>query len=114
MITVWPLGCGEQWTVSNARERYNRRVETCLRNGPFWTRHLDDAQPDTFLGRDSLIAHVKCRRWARQPPSRVGVVEFEFGVAEIYAGAAAGVDRAVFPISGGTVAATRVQPGSAP
>jgi len=36
-------------------------------------------------------------------------VEMELGMAEIHAGTAAGVDRAVFPLAGGTLATARIR-----
>jgi len=41
-------------------------------------------------------------------------VEFEVGMAEIHAGTAAGVDRAVFPLNGSARAAARLRRGPAP
>ena len=41
-------------------------------------------------------------------------VEFEVGMAEIHAGTAAGVDRAVFPLAGRALAAARLERSPAP
>ena len=41
-------------------------------------------------------------------------VEFAVGMAEIHAGTAAGVDRAVFPLTRNAAAAARLDPGPAP
>ena len=41
-------------------------------------------------------------------------VEFELGMAEIHAGTAAGVDRAVFPLAGGAVATARIHRSLSP
>ena len=41
-------------------------------------------------------------------------VEFEVGMAEIHAGTAAGIDRAVFPLARNALAAARLEPGPAP
>ena len=41
-------------------------------------------------------------------------VEFEVGMAEIHFGTAAGVDRAVFPLTGSARAAARLRRGPAP
>ena len=41
-------------------------------------------------------------------------VEFEVGMAEIHAGTAAGIDRAVFPLTGGMVATARLERSPAP
>ena len=41
-------------------------------------------------------------------------VEMELGMAEIHAGTAIGVDRAVFPLAGGAVAAARLQRSPSP
>ena len=41
-------------------------------------------------------------------------VEVEVGMAEIHAGTAAGVDRAVFPLTGSARAVARLLPGPAP
>ena len=54
------------------------------------------------LGEDEIL-----RRAAQ-------AVEMEIGMAEIHAGTAAGVDRAVFPLTGGAVAAARLERGSSP
>ena len=54
------------------------------------------------LGREEIL-----RRAAQ-------AVEFELGMAEIHAGTAAGVDRAVFPLRGNTLATARLVPGRTP
>ena len=41
-------------------------------------------------------------------------VEMAIGMAEIHAGTAAGVDRAVFPLAGGAVAAARLERSPSP
>ena len=41
-------------------------------------------------------------------------VEFAVGMAEIHAGTAAGIDRAVFPLARNAVAAARLDSGPAP
>ena len=41
-------------------------------------------------------------------------VEFELGMAEIHAGTAAGVDHAVFPLRGGTLARARLERSPSP
>ena len=41
-------------------------------------------------------------------------VEMELGMAEIHAGTAAGVDRAVFPLGGDAVATARIHRGASP
>lgn len=51
----------------------------------------------SVLGEEEILA-----RAAR-------AVEFEVGMAEIHAGTAAGVDRAVFPLAGDALAAARLE-----
>ena len=41
-------------------------------------------------------------------------VEMELGMAEIHAGTAAGVDRAVFPLAGSALATARIHRGPSP
>ena len=41
-------------------------------------------------------------------------VELELGMAEIHAGTASGVDRAVFPLAGRTLATARIRRGRSP
>ena len=74
------------------RGRESRSRETDL----FWRWNLDDAKPDTFFGRDFLMADVECWLSERQLPSRVDGLGFEFGMAEIHSGTDTGIDYASF------------------
>ena len=84
-------------------------------NGPFPGHHIWMTLSRTRFSDAIPLRRARSYRLrARQHPSGVDALESEFGMAEIDAGTAVGVDRAVFRLRGSTFAKARLARGPSP